>query len=204
MLAFTVVMRRSFFPSVLQLPQYQCATNFLGKADLAFDRGPSDLTGPTPARLQRQIMEALTTATCCVLRCMHEQFPALASSPPYNCGKTAKPPTSMVLLTMTPLLVEALQKRSAEPCPDVRDTKDAPSLKSPAAGNPISHAQVVDLWRDLRELDAKYSLENLLKSSRVYIAPPPPKPEPVGSTHLFFVFRIRKGTNLICPTVCRI
>lgn len=90
----------------------------------------------------------------------------------------------MVLLTMTPLIVEALQKRASGPCADARAAQGEPHLDSPAAGNPISHGQIVDVWKDLKQLGAQqYSLENLLKGSSVYIPPPTPKPEPVRFNH---------------------
>ncbi|KAK3937158.1 endoplasmic reticulum-based factor for assembly of V-ATPase-domain-containing protein [Diplogelasinospora grovesii] len=90
----------------------------------------------------------------------------------------------MVLLTITPSIVEALhtlntsetsQKGKAEQL----QREGEPSLESPSAGNPISHGQVVDLWKTLTNAGhSEYTLENLLKGSRVYIPPPPPKPEP--------------------------
>ncbi|KAM3072090.1 hypothetical protein ACMFMF_007484 [Clarireedia jacksonii] len=55
-----------------------------------------------------------------------------------------------------------------------------PSLADPRIGNPISHGQVLGIWRDLKSHDKSCpSLETLLQGSRVYIRPPPPKPEPV-------------------------
>jgi hypothetical protein len=56
-----------------------------------------------------------------------------------------------------------------------------PSLADPKIGNPISHGQVLDIWRNWKSHDESCpSLETLLQGSRVYIPPPPPKPEPVG------------------------
>lgn len=56
-----------------------------------------------------------------------------------------------------------------------------PSLSRPKIGGPISHGQVIDIARKLktRRIQPK-SLEALLKGSKVYIAPPLPKPEPVS------------------------
>ncbi|RDA88577.1 hypothetical protein CP532_5836 [Ophiocordyceps camponoti-leonardi (nom. inval.)] len=62
---------------------------------------------------------------------------------------------------MTPLMVESL--------------KGIDSSDEAAVGKPISHGQVVDLWTRLRP---SCSLEKLLQGSRVYVEPPPPKPEP--------------------------
>ncbi|PQE19346.1 ATPase vacuolar ER assembly factor Vma12 protein [Rutstroemia sp. NJR-2017a BVV2] len=54
-----------------------------------------------------------------------------------------------------------------------------PSLADPKIGNPISHGQVLDIWRNWKSHDESCpSLETLLQGSRVYIPPPPPKPEP--------------------------
>lgn len=55
-----------------------------------------------------------------------------------------------------------------------------PPLTEPVVGNPISHGQVVDLWKKLQSSQpSPCSLETLLQGSRVYVPPPPPKPEPV-------------------------
>jgi len=43
-----------------------------------------------------------------------------------------------------------------------------PSLSNPTIGNPISHGQIIDLWRELKT------------RVRVYIPPPKTKPEPVS------------------------
>lgn len=85
---------------------------------------------------------------------------------------------------MTTLIVEALQQRAVEPSADAQTSGEEPSLESPKVGNPISHGQIVDLWKALQGPDAKrYSLENLLKGSGVHVTPPPPKPEPVSPNH---------------------
>ncbi|KAJ6786170.1 hypothetical protein PWT90_00732 [Aphanocladium album] len=47
-----------------------------------------------------------------------------------------------------------------------------PSLSSPAIGNPISHCQILRMSK----CQQKYRLEELLQGSRVYVAPPAPKP----------------------------
>lgn len=88
----------------------------------------------------------------------------------------------MVLLTITPSIVEAIQTRNtnADAPIDRPAVEGEPTLKDPAVGKAISHAQIIDLWKDLREHnDFKYSLELLVRGSSVYIPPPPPKPEPV-------------------------
>lgn len=56
-----------------------------------------------------------------------------------------------------------------------------PSLQDPKIGNPISHGQVIDLWKQSKAKGlSPSSLEDLLRGSRVYIPPPPPKKEPVS------------------------
>lgn len=90
----------------------------------------------------------------------------------------------MVLLTMTPSIVEALQQSGAQKLTDKPPVEGEPSLESATVGNPISHGQIVDLWKALGGNNAaKYNLECLLKGSAVYIPPPPPKPEPVRPVH---------------------
>ena len=89
----------------------------------------------------------------------------------------------MVLLTMTAPVVEALKLRQSTATDDA-EAPDAsaataskePSLEEPAVGKPISHGQIVDLWKSKV---SDHSLEQLLRGSQVYIPPPPPKKEPV-------------------------
>ncbi|KAI1088021.1 ATPase, vacuolar ER assembly factor, Vma12 [Rostrohypoxylon terebratum] len=93
----------------------------------------------------------------------------------------------MVLLTMTPSIVEAI--KILEGCTDdiLQDNENnsnfkgdgEPSLKDPELGKPVSHGQIVDIWKRLKheKVDAT-RLEELLRGATVYIPPPPPKPEP--------------------------
>jgi hypothetical protein len=56
-----------------------------------------------------------------------------------------------------------------------------PSLSNPTLGNPISHGQVIDLWKELKARNlSPRSLDSLLRGARVYVPPPKPKPDPVG------------------------
>ncbi|KAA8566192.1 hypothetical protein EYC84_008793 [Monilinia fructicola] len=56
-----------------------------------------------------------------------------------------------------------------------------PLLANPMIGNPISHNQIIDLWRDLKKQDrSSFNLELLLRGSRVYVPPPKPKAEPTS------------------------
>ncbi|KPM40260.1 hypothetical protein AK830_g6264 [Neonectria ditissima] len=92
----------------------------------------------------------------------------------------------MVLLTMTPSIVEALsvespnqQARSDNTVPLPPTSEDEPSLLNPEIGNPISHSQTVALRRKLKsQSDSAPSLEQLLRGAHIYIPPPPPKREP--------------------------
>ncbi|KAH6896694.1 endoplasmic reticulum-based factor for assembly of V-ATPase-domain-containing protein [Thelonectria olida] len=95
----------------------------------------------------------------------------------------------MVLLTMTPSIVEAVALFEA-PVPRQTDDSDdgtgstqpnttEPSLESPAVGNPIAHGQIVDLWKKAKSGgESSHSLEELLRGAVVYIPPPPAKKEP--------------------------
>lgn len=111
----------------------------------------------------------------------------------------------MVLLTMTPSIVDALKqveeqhKSDGEHKADSQHKADelsndagedqsndaaASSSTEPAVGNPISHSDVLRLYKKLsasETLEPRYSLEQLLRGSQVYIPPPSPKPEPVSS-----------------------
>lgn len=62
-------------------------------------------------------------------------------------------------------------------------TATEPVLDNPKIGNPISHGQVVDLSKQMKEQQMEpCRLEVLLKGSRIYIPPPPTKPEPVSQS----------------------
>ncbi|KAL1843603.1 hypothetical protein VTJ49DRAFT_886 [Mycothermus thermophilus] len=89
----------------------------------------------------------------------------------------------MVLLTMTPSIVEGLQKlgqtdHGQNPTTRLRERDGEPPLEDAAIGNPISHPQIVHIWRSLQTAGHKhYTLEALLKASMVYVPPPPPRPQ---------------------------
>lgn len=92
----------------------------------------------------------------------------------------------MVLLTMTPFIVGAIstsKEIGIEVHQQSQSSSEAdPSFKDPAIGKPISHGQIVQLWKLLKDHDAQsYTLENLLWGARVYVPPAPAKPEPVRS-----------------------
>ncbi|ESU17821.1 hypothetical protein FGSG_13886 [Fusarium graminearum PH-1] len=98
---------------------------------------------------------------------------------------------------MTSSIVEALANVQPPETPDSEDhdieneTQESPqptnepSLDDPQIGKPISHGQIVDLWkRSKAQDDANYTLEQLLRGASVYIPPPPPKPEPLTKCSL--------------------
>ncbi|KAL2163531.1 hypothetical protein VTH06DRAFT_5589 [Thermothelomyces fergusii] len=85
----------------------------------------------------------------------------------------------MVLLTMTPRIVAGLQALSEATAETLVQNDLEPSLREPAVGNPVSHTQIVNLWKALKETGhGEYTLETLLKGAKIYVPPPPPKPEP--------------------------
>jgi hypothetical protein len=100
----------------------------------------------------------------------------------------------MVLLTMTPAMIEALRAYNADPTWLTEDPAllSEPSLENAAEGDPISHVQILEIFRHLQEQAAlreerdfqpgvrpSYHLDDLLRGSRVFIPPASPKAEPV-------------------------
>ncbi|KAK2008228.1 hypothetical protein LZ32DRAFT_28295 [Colletotrichum eremochloae] len=109
----------------------------------------------------------------------------------------------MVQLTVTPSIADGLETlaevRSSRDKSDASNTDTAahestsdgsatsvatpdaeePTIHRPAVGDPITHRQVLRLWKDLKSEGIHgFSLEGLLRGATVYIPPPPPKPEP--------------------------
>lgn len=87
----------------------------------------------------------------------------------------------MVLLTQTPAIVTALQSYADLEIDGVRTlqgTSSEPSLESPTAGSPVSHAQVLQLFHALKLKDPHSypHLADLLRGSNVYLTPRTPKP----------------------------
>lgn len=98
----------------------------------------------------------------------------------------------MVLLTMTPSIVEGLQTWGGLSRPQQEKLppwSGGSSLERATVGNPISHSQIVGLWTALKDAgNREYNLEKLLKGSTLYVPPPPPKPEPVRYPDPVMVF----------------
>ncbi|EKD14913.1 uncharacterized protein L3040_003873 [Drepanopeziza brunnea f. sp. 'multigermtubi'] len=67
-----------------------------------------------------------------------------------------------------------------------------PALSDPRIGNPISHGQIIELARNMKVRGLQPSrLEDLLKGARVYVPPPPAKPEPT-SEYKALMARLRR------------
>lgn len=120
-------------------------------------------------------------ATCLHL-ILNIQRPSFTQVDGHDCRAPALEYTlTMVILTMSHPIVEAIHTRNEVVLAERPAPEADPSLQIPAVGKPISHGQIVELWNDLRAHGHdKFSLEYLLRGSRVYIPPPPPKPETVS------------------------
>ncbi|CAG8975058.1 hypothetical protein HYALB_00009920 [Hymenoscyphus albidus] len=72
----------------------------------------------------------------------------------------------------------------------------APRLENPKVGNPVSHGQVIELWKQMKVSKmSPCSLDLLMRGARVYIPPPPPKPEPT-SEYKALMARLRREEEL--------
>lgn len=96
----------------------------------------------------------------------------------------------MVLLTMTPALVDVVKLYLEHASTIERGQQDQVSLEEPREGKPISHAQVITIskWLSSRQSDSRESnqnlprrLDGLLKGCRVYQAPKVEPKEQVGN-----------------------
>ena len=103
----------------------------------------------------------------------------------------------MVRLTITPAITQALQElQDREQLPEASAEASEPSLDQPATGNPITHGQIIAISKALKkkigegatngdfDTQISYHLDDLLRGCKVYVEPPKPKAEPVGSTYL--------------------
>lgn len=81
---------------------------------------------------------------------------------------------------------EQIQSNNSSRKPIIENGTDTtrqtePSLENPTIGNPISHSQIIDLSKQLKAHNlSPSSLDVLLRGARVYVPPPPSKPEPVS------------------------
>ena len=109
----------------------------------------------------------------------------------------------MVLLTMTPAMVEAAKYAKESDKTNLQTNEDTAAesfFEDPKAGIPISHEQVVDLakklkklgletWHGHRETVPSSSLNHLLRGARIYVEPSPPKTEPVRHFEVTAILR---------------
>lgn len=103
----------------------------------------------------------------------------------------------MVLLTMTPAMVATIKEfwpiiSSSE---NLRHMilESEPRLDNPAVGKPISYAQVLEVFTLIRQhrsvsepdsenadVGSEFPFDELLRGSKVYVPPPPPRAESVS------------------------
>ena len=112
----------------------------------------------------------------------------------------------MVRLTITPAILRAIAElQDGKHFPEDLSEASETSLNKPTLGNPITHGQIISISQALRKIrsqpthgvvntDVSYHLDDLLRGSKVYVDPPKPKAEPVGSTDLEFPYAV----SLIC------
>jgi hypothetical protein len=104
----------------------------------------------------------------------------------------------MVLLVTTTHIISALE---AVPSSSRKDLGLPDSL---SINSPVSHEQVIRLSRYFRnganstspDPSPDRSLNSLLRGTKVYVPPPPKKPEPVRSTPLS-LFLLQVLTNMV-------
>ncbi|KAK6006749.1 hypothetical protein QM012_005757 [Aureobasidium pullulans] len=90
----------------------------------------------------------------------------------------------MVLLTLTPAAKSAVELYNQLSDQKQDDSSSDPSLSEPTVGAPVSHAQLIQVARFLRESHLlnknDFRLDALLKGANIYVAPPKPKPQPTA------------------------
>jgi hypothetical protein len=106
---------------------------------------------------------------------------------PYMCNRNRHdhlfPDALMVLLTLTPAAKSAVELYNQLSDQQHHDSSSEPSLSEPTVGAPVSHAQLIQVARSLRESqlpnENDFRLDTLLKGANIYVPPPKPKPQPV-------------------------
>ncbi|CAD0018823.1 unnamed protein product [Aureobasidium pullulans] len=90
----------------------------------------------------------------------------------------------MVLLTLTPAAKSAVELYNQLPREKDHVSTSDPSLSEPTIGAPVSHAQLIQVARCLRETDIPnkndFRLDALLKGANIYVPPSKPKPQPTA------------------------
>lgn len=85
-----------------------------------------------------------------------------------------------------PFLEKSADKRINQLGTDTKESvsefdPNIPDLKNPKVGNPISHSQILDLFKAVKSTGREqYHIEDLLRGSRLYIPTPSPNPEKVS------------------------
>ncbi|KAL6721265.1 hypothetical protein ACLMJK_000367 [Lecanora helva] len=93
----------------------------------------------------------------------------------------------MMRLTITPALLTGIKRLEVEH--QLLGISDSPSLDEAVVGKPISHEQILEISRRLKQLDRdshnespdrslSCTLDDLLRGSQIYIEPPKPRNEP--------------------------
>lgn len=108
----------------------------------------------------------------------------------------------MVRLTITAAILRALEElQDRGQVPEALSEASEPSLDQPATGNPITHGQIIAISKALKEINihasngkfdthVSYHLDDLLRGSKVYVEPPKPKLEPVGSMYILLHYAV--------------
>lgn len=108
----------------------------------------------------------------------------------------------MVRLTITPAILRALgELQNRGQVSEALSEASEPSLDQPATGNPITHGQIIAISKNLKDTikhesnekfdtQISYHLDDLLRGSKVYVEPPKPKAEPVGSFCLLLSYAV--------------
>ncbi|KAI4733133.1 hypothetical protein E4T50_16307 [Aureobasidium sp. EXF-12298] len=106
----------------------------------------------------------------------------------------------MVLLTLTPTAKSAVELYNQLSDQKYHDTSSDPSLSEPTIGAAVSHAQLIQVARFLRETDIPnkndFRLDALLKGANIYVPPPKPKPQPT-SEYTALMARLRRDEENI-------
>jgi hypothetical protein len=93
------------------------------------------------------------------------------------------PDALMVLLTLTPAAKSAVELYNQLSEQEEHGPSSDPSLSEPTVGAPVSHAQLIQVARFLRESHIAnkkdFRLDTLLKGANIYVPPPKPKPQQV-------------------------
>lgn len=163
--------------------------------------GALELDASAPPSAQMQCLEtSQSSLLCCSVSSVRAEQLYQTSTLPHDCHGNNKNRT-MVRLTMTPSIVEGLRKlaeardqiefenaiTTSENADRPNSNEDTePSLEHPEIGKPISHHQILKLRSRLKEGGHPgFTMEVLLRGSKVYTPPPAPKPEPVSGLYFY-------------------